>query len=93
MVTLFRSQKAKSLNITIKPFTGVRVSVPTSISFKKAKQATEERIDWIKKHLSKMQKAEDLFTVFNLRYKVPNQNTSFRTESFRYGHTKISCKK
>jgi predicted metal-dependent hydrolase len=62
-VTLFRSQKAKSLNITIKPFTGVRVSVPVSISFKKAKQATEQRIDWIKKHLSKMQKAEDLFTV------------------------------
>ena len=71
-VTLFRSQRAKSLNITIKPFTGVRVSVPVSVSFKKAKQATEERIGWIKSHLSKMQKAEDLFTVFNL-------DTKFRT--------------
>ena len=73
-MTLFQSQKAKSLNITIKPFTGVRVSVPVSVSFKKAKQATEGRIDWIKKHLSKMQKAEDLFTVFNL-------DTKFQTRS------------
>ena len=73
-MTLFRSQKAKSLNITIKPFTGVRVSVPVSVSFKKAKQATEERIDWIKKHLSKMQEAEDQFTVFNL-------DTKFQTRT------------
>jgi predicted metal-dependent hydrolase len=73
-VTLFRSQRAKSLNITIKPFTGVRVSVPVSISFKKAKKATEERIGWIKTHLSKMQKAEDLFTVFNF-------DTKFQTRS------------
>ena len=63
-VTFFKSDRAKSLNITIKPFTGVRVSVPKSISFKKAKTATKQRIDWIKTHLSKMQKAEDLFTVF-----------------------------
>ena len=63
-VTFFKSDRAKSLNITIKPFTGVRVSVPKSISFKKAKTATKQRIDWIKTHLSKMQKAEELFTVF-----------------------------
>jgi predicted metal-dependent hydrolase len=73
-VTLFRSQRAKSLNITIKPFTGVRVSVPVSVSFKKAKEATEQRIGWIKSHLSKMQKAEDLFTVFKL-------DTKFQTRS------------
>ena len=73
-VAFFRSNRAKRLNITIKPFTGVRVSVPHSVSFKKAKQATEERIDWIKSHLSKMQKAEDLFTVFNL-------DTEFQTRT------------
>ena len=73
-VTLFRSQRAKSLNITIKPFAGVRVSVPVSVSFKKAKEATEQRIGWIKSHLSKMQKAEDLFTVFKL-------DTKFQTRS------------
>ena len=73
-VTLFSSNRAKRLSITIKPFTGVRVSVPRYVSFKKAKQATEERIDWIKSHLSKMQKAEELFTVFNL-------DTKFKTRT------------
>jgi len=33
-VTFFRSHRAKRLNITIKPFVGVRVSVPHSVSFK-----------------------------------------------------------
>jgi predicted metal-dependent hydrolase len=73
-VTLFRSHRAKRLKITIKPFTGVRVSVPQSVSFKKAKEATEQRISWIKSHLSKMEKAEGLFTVFNL-------DTKFQTRA------------
>jgi len=64
-ITLFKSTRAKSLNITIKPFTGVRVSVPKTISFKKAKSIVEQRMDWIKKNLPRMQKAEDLFTVFD----------------------------
>jgi predicted metal-dependent hydrolase len=64
-ITLFKSTRAKSLNITIKPFSGVRVSVPKSVSFKKAKDIVEQRMDWIKKHLSRMQKAEEMFTVFD----------------------------
>ena len=73
-VTFFRSHRAKRLNITIKPFVGVRVSVPYSVSFKKAKEATEQRIGWIKSHLSKMQKAEGMLTVFDL-------DTTFKTRS------------
>ena len=64
-ITLFKSNRAKSLNITIKPFTGVRVSVPKSVSFKKAKSIVEQRMDWVKKHLPRMKKAEDFFTVFD----------------------------
>ena len=59
-VTFFRSNRATRLNITIKLFVGVRVSVPHSVSLKKAKKLTEKRISWIKKHLSKMQKEESL---------------------------------
>jgi len=73
-VTFFRSHRAKRLNITIKPFVGVRVSVPHSVSFKKAKALTEKRMSWIKAHLSKMQKAEGLLTVFDL-------DTTFQTRS------------
>ena len=38
-ITLFRSKKAKSINITIRPFKGVRVSVPSFVSYDKAKSA------------------------------------------------------
>jgi|TARA_B110000263_G_scaffold188630_1_gene166248 predicted metal-dependent hydrolase len=73
-ITLFRSNRAKNLNITIKPFMGVLVSVPYSLSFKKAKEVTEQRINWIKSHLSKMKKAEDMLTLFNL-------DTKFQTRA------------
>jgi predicted metal-dependent hydrolase len=73
-VIFFRSHRAKRLNITIKPFVGVRVSVPQSVSFKKASALTENRISWIKTHLSKMQKEEGLLTVFHL-------DTKFQTRS------------
>jgi predicted metal-dependent hydrolase len=73
-VIFFHSHRAKRLNITIKPFVGVRVSVPRSVSFKKASALTENRISWIKTHLSKMQKEEGLLTVFHL-------DTKFQTRS------------
>lgn len=71
-ITLFKSKKAKSINITIKPFKGVKVSVPSSISYGKAKLAVKQRISWIKKNLAKIQGAEELFTVFDL-------NSEFKT--------------
>ena len=73
-IIFFHSHRAKRLNITIKPFVGVRVSVPRSVSFKKARVLVEDRISWIKIHLSKMQKAEGLLTVFHL-------DTKFETRS------------
>ena len=82
-VTFFRSQKAKSLNITIKPFTGVRISVPRFVSFKKAKSIAQQRMDWIKSNLSKMQKAEDRFTVFDYQ-------TEFKTRSHHLQMTESS---
>lgn len=72
-ITFFSSTKAKSLNITLQPFSGVRVSVPESISLDKAKKAVKERMSWIKTNLSKMQKAEDKFTVFT-------EDTEFKTK-------------
>ena len=65
----YKSNRAKSINITIKPFEGVRVSVPQLISFKKAKKAVEQRMGWIKSHLSKMKLAENEFTIFDSKTK------------------------
>ena len=65
-ITLFKSKKAKNINITIRPFKGVRVSVPRFITFKKAKHVAIERLGWIRANVSKIQTAEANATVFNI---------------------------
>ena len=73
-VTFFKSTKAKRINITLKPFAGVRVSVPSSVSFKQAKTATQKRMRWIQSQVSKMKRVENQYTVFT-------SNTKFQTRS------------
>jgi len=53
-----RSAKARSLNITVKPFKGVRVAVPEGLAFKKAEQVARSKTSWIKKHQERMRKFE-----------------------------------
>jgi len=50
-----RSNRAKHLNISVKAPAKVRVAVPRGISFKKAKYFTHSKIEWIEKHLLKVQ--------------------------------------
>lgn len=52
------SKRAKHLNISVKPFTKVRVAVPYRVSFTKAKEIIYSKIDWIQKHLRKMERIE-----------------------------------
>ena len=54
-----RSQRAKHVNISVKPFTGVRVAVPYGSSFKKAQEFVYARTDWIQRHLHRMKQYEN----------------------------------
>lgn len=71
-ITLFKSKKSKYINITLKPFKGVRVSVPSSISFDTAISVIEKRMRWIKENLKKIQDAQSSLTLFDF-------NTEFKT--------------
>jgi hypothetical protein len=53
-----RSKKAKRVNISVKPFTGVRVAVPDGLSFQKAEEFVYARTDWIQRHLYRMKQYE-----------------------------------
>jgi hypothetical protein len=53
-----RSKRAKHVNISVKPFKGVRVAVPHRLSFKKAEEFVYSKINWIRKHLEKMEQYE-----------------------------------
>ncbi len=61
-VLLERSTRAKHLNITIKPFKGVRVAVPQGFSFKKAEQIARSKAGWLKTHLGRIRKIEEEYS-------------------------------
>ena len=49
-----RSRRAKHLNISILPFSGVRVAVPYGISFEKAEKIVNTKVNWIKKQIDRI---------------------------------------
>jgi len=54
-----RSKRAKHINISVKPFTRVRVAVPGGVSFKKAEEFVHTKTDWIQRHLGRMKQYEE----------------------------------
>jgi predicted metal-dependent hydrolase len=53
-----RSRRSRRINITIKPFRGIRVAVPFGVSFKAALKFVRDKQDWVGRHLVKMEKYE-----------------------------------
>lgn len=53
-----RSKRAKHLNISVKPFTGIRVAVPDSLSFKKATEFVHAKTSWIHRNMERMKQYE-----------------------------------
>jgi predicted metal-dependent hydrolase len=53
-----RSNRAKNINISVKPFRGVRVAVPNRVSFVKALKFAQSKRNWMRKHLDKMKQVE-----------------------------------
>lgn len=53
-----RSKKAKHLNISIMPFSGVRVAVPYGIPFERAEKMVHAKINWIEKQLQKIKELQ-----------------------------------
>lgn len=74
-ILLERSRKATRLNISIKPFRGIRVAVPVGFTFTMAEKFLAEHLDWIKSRLPAMKEAENGVTVFD-------EQTSFATKHF-----------
>jgi predicted metal-dependent hydrolase len=52
-ILLERSKRAKTINITVKPFRGIRVAVPMGVSFKRAVAFASSQSAWIRKHSTK----------------------------------------
>ena len=57
-VLLERSKRAKRLNISIRPFKGVRIAVPRGVSFDYAEKILYEKLDWVRSRIIKIKQWE-----------------------------------
>jgi predicted metal-dependent hydrolase len=64
-VLLKRSNRARYLNISVRPFVGARVAVPVGVSYKGAAQFATEKKIWLKQNLDKMQELEKMQTQYD----------------------------
>ena len=64
-----RSTRAKRINISVRPFKGVRVAVPYRISLKKAIEFADSKKGWIKKNLNKMRQMEQDHKILSIKFK------------------------
>lgn len=78
-VTFEKSRRARRLNITIRPFRGVRVAVPLRVSIARAKEYALSKAGWIRKHLARMKKVESAQGVLLKRAAELDVNAARRT--------------
>lgn len=53
-----RSRRARRINISVRPFRGVRVAVPRGVSFARAEEAIRDKTGWMRRHLERMRAEE-----------------------------------
>ena len=53
-IMLERSSRAKYVNLSVRPFKGVRVAVPRGISFEQAVAVAQSKTQWLQAHLARM---------------------------------------
>lgn len=53
-ILLERSRRAKHINLSVKPFKGIRVAVPRGVSFQEALGVARKKGPWLAKHLARM---------------------------------------
>ena len=57
-ILLERSNRARRISVSIRPYKGVRVAVPYGVSFDKAQIFAQSKASWIKRHLVRMELLE-----------------------------------
>ena len=58
LISLKRSRRARNMNLTVKPFSGVGVTIPRGVSLKQVEKFVVSKSDWIVKHLAQARQLE-----------------------------------
>jgi hypothetical protein len=57
-ILIERSTRARHMNISVRPYKGVRIAVPYGVSFKEAERLAHRKFRWIEKHVNEMKEVE-----------------------------------
>jgi predicted metal-dependent hydrolase len=79
------SSRARHLSISVRPFVGVRVSIPIGMSYNSAIRLVTDKQVWIKKHLDKMKEFENQQTMFD-------ENSGYCTKHHKLDLRKVDRK-
>jgi hypothetical protein len=85
-ITIRKNANAKNLRISLKPFYGVRLTIPERVSFHIAEKFAVEKISWIKEHLSKMHELEKAHSFFD-------ENSEFKTRNHKLEINRLDINK
>lgn len=58
-----KSSRARRLNISVRPFKGIRVAVPCSLSIGQAEKFAREKSGWMEMQLARMRRVEEEITI------------------------------
>ena len=72
-----KSKRARRLNISLRPFKGVRVTVPLRVSFRRAHEFMVENLEWADKHLVKVR-----------QFELDHQEVNRRAGEVDWGHAR-----
>ncbi|KPK84522.1 MAG: hypothetical protein AMS27_09730 [Bacteroides sp. SM23_62_1] len=71
-IKIRKNPNARRLSISVRPFEGIRVTIPVLVSFTRAEKFIEEKEQWLRQTIRNIRALETSYTIFDW-------NTSFRT--------------
>lgn len=77
-INMVKNKRARRLIVAISPVSGIRVTVPDSMSFRNAEKFVVGKKFWIKKNLDKIQKIRDNSTKFSINTEYSTREHNLR---------------
>jgi predicted metal-dependent hydrolase len=91
-ITLRKSPKAKKISISVRPFDGIRVTMPVYVSFRRAERFIEEKESWLRRTLTKIKNAEKSFTIFDFETIFHTAEHTLKIVKTVYGKPQVKLK-
>lgn len=91
-IKIRKSPNTKRLSISVRPFEGIRVTIPILVSFKRAEKFIEEKETWLRQTIGNIRNMENSHTVFT--YDTVFNTTEYTLEFIRTedGNPKVILK-